>query len=123
MVGQLKIAVAQSLQSPGHTQPLLDQPFQLPHRCVGAAMEAKLRARQGVDAKVNILRNHTEMVACIYTGFTDGVQRMRFLSRFTIRIVTIAERQTERQQAHTVSRVPSARASTTVRWVNPTTTE
>ena len=67
MVGQLKLAVAQSLQSPGHAQPLLDQSFQLPHRCVGAAIEAKLITRQGVDAKAKTLRNHTEMAACINT--------------------------------------------------------
>ena len=67
MVGQLKLAVAQSLQSPGHTQSLLDQPFQLPHRCAGVAIEAKLITRHGVDAKANIWRNHTEMAACIYT--------------------------------------------------------
>ena len=65
MVGQLKLAVAQSLQSPGHAQPLLDQSFQLPHRCVGATMEAKLRARQGVHVKEKSV--HAEMAACIYT--------------------------------------------------------
>ena len=93
MVGQLKLAVAQSLQSPGHTQSLLDQPFQLPHRSVGAAIEVQLLARQGEKVKAKCV--HAEMAACIHIIFTDGVQRMRCLSRFTIRIVTIAKRQTE----------------------------
>ena len=100
MVGQLKLAVAQSLQSPGHAQPLLDQPFQLPHRCVGAAMEAKLRAREGVNVKAKCV--HSEMAACIHIVFIDDVQACGLLSRPT-RIVTTAERQTERQQAHSVS--------------------
>ena len=67
MVGQLKLAVAQSLQSPGHAQPFLDQPFQLRHRCAGVAIEAELITRHGVDAQGKILRNHAEMAACIYT--------------------------------------------------------
>ena len=49
MVGQLKLAVAQSLQSPGHAQSLLDVSFQLPYRCGGVAIEAELRARECVN--------------------------------------------------------------------------
>ena len=71
MVGQLKLAVAQSLQSPGNAQPLLDQPLQLPHRCVGAAMEAKLRTREGANVKAKCV--HAEMAACIHITFTDDV--------------------------------------------------
>ena len=66
MVGQLKLAFAQSLQSPGHAQPFLDQPFQLPHLCAGVAIEAELITRHGVDAKGKILRNHAEMAAHTY---------------------------------------------------------
>ena len=72
MVGQLKLAVAQSLQSPGHAQPLLDQPLQLPHRRVGAAIEVQLRARQGEKVKAKCV--HAEMAACIRIIFTDDVQ-------------------------------------------------
>ena len=72
MVGQLKLAVAQSLQSPGHAQSLLDVSFQLPYRCGGVAIEAKLRARECVNVKAKCV--HAEMAACIQLIFTDDVQ-------------------------------------------------
>ena len=79
MVGQLKLAVVQSLQSPGNAQPLLDQPLQLPHRSVGAAIEVQLLARQGEKVKAKCA--HAEMAACTRRRIVFAISGKRRTSR------------------------------------------